>query len=114
MLCRVRFRAIWNGFRTEIFEKFRDLQNFAFEIARDRAEIHAAWWCAASLLPLEVPYICCERQNAVPFEVFVRFGTDFGSKFSKNFATCKILRSKSREIAPKLMPPGGAQLPHDP
>ena len=25
-----------------------------------------------------------------------------------------IMRSKSREIAPKSMPPGGAQLPHDP
>ena len=43
MLCRVRFRAIRSGFRIEIFEKFSRSQNFAFEIARDRAKIHAAW-----------------------------------------------------------------------
>ena len=47
------------------FRKFSRPQNFAFEIARDRAEIHAAWWCAASSRPLEVPNICCERQHAV-------------------------------------------------
>ena len=51
MLRRVRFRAIWSGFRTEIFENFRGR---------------------------------------------------------------KILRPKSREIAPKSMPLGGAQLAYDP
>ena len=29
--------------RTEIFQTFSRLQNFSFEIARDRAEIDAAW-----------------------------------------------------------------------
>ena len=43
----------------------------------------------------------------------MRFGADFGPKFSKKFCGRKILRSKSREIAPKSMPPGGAQLHHD-
>ena len=46
----------------------------------------------------------------------MRFGADFGPKFSKkiNFRDRKILRSKSREIAPKSLPPGGAQLAHFP
>ena len=60
----VRFRAIRSGFRTEIFEKFLRPQIFAYEIARDRAQFHRAWWFAASSRPLEVPNICCERQAA--------------------------------------------------
>ena len=44
----------------------------------------------------------------------MRFGADFGPKFSKNFVAAKFLRSRSREIAPKSVRPGGAQLPHDP
>ena len=39
MLRRVRLRAICSGFRTEIFENFSRPQNFAFEIARERAQI---------------------------------------------------------------------------
>ena len=39
---RVRFDAIVGEFRTEISEKFSRPQKFAFEIARDRAEIRAA------------------------------------------------------------------------
>ena len=69
MVRRVRFRAIHNGFRTENFEKIPRPQNFAFGIARDRAEIHAAWWCTASSKPLQVPDIYCERQHAVPREI---------------------------------------------
>ena len=38
----------------------------------------------------------------------MRFGAVFGPKFSQNFRGRKILRSKSREIAPKSLPPGGA------
>ena len=91
------------------FRKFSRPQNFAFEIARDRAEIHAAWWCAASSRPLEVPNICCERQHAVPREI----SCDSGRISDRNFRGRKILRSKSREVAPKSMPPGGAQLAHD-
>ena len=44
----------------------------------------------------------------------MRFGADFGSQISKKFRGRKILRSKSREIAPKFMPLGGAELDHDP
>ena len=40
--------------------------------------------------------------------------TGFRTEIFENFRGRKILRSKSREIAPKSMPPGGAQLPHDP
>ena len=43
----------------------------------------------------------------------MRFGTDFGPKISKKFRGRKILRSKSREIAPKSMPLGGAELAYD-
>ena len=110
MLCLVRFRPIRSGFRTEIFENFRGRKIFAFEIARDRAEIPAAWLCAAILRPLEVPDICFERQHAVPREI----SCDSERISDRKFRGRKILRSKSREMAPKSMPPGGAQLPHDP
>ena len=110
MLCRVRFRAIRGGFRTEIFEKFSRPQNFAFEIGRDRAVIHAALWRAASSRPLEVPNICCERQHAAAREIT----RDSRPKISKFLRGREILRSKSREIAPKSMPLGGAQLAYDP
>ena len=92
------------------FSKFSRPQNFAFEIARDRAKIHATWWCTASSRPLEVPNICCERQHAVPREI----SCDSERISDRNFRGRKILRSKSREVAPKSMPPGGAQLRHDP
>ena len=42
VLRRVKFHAICNGFPTEIFENFSRPQNFAFGIARDRAEIRVA------------------------------------------------------------------------
>ena len=95
---------------TEIFENFRGRKIFAFEIARDRAEIHAAWLCKASLRPLEVRNICCERQYAVPREI----SCDSERISDRKFRGRKILRSKSHEIAPKSMPFGGAQLPDDP
>ena len=44
---------------------------------------------------------------------YVRLGARFWSEIFEHFRGCKILRSKSREIAPKSMPPGGAQLPYD-
>ena len=53
-------------FRADFGPKFSRPQNLAFEIARDLAEIHAAWWCTASSRSLIVPNICCERQHAVP------------------------------------------------
>ena len=96
-------------FSTEIFENFSRPQNFAFEIAGDRAEIHAAWWCAACLRFSEISDNCAERRHAAAREI----ACDFRSKFSKILRGRKILRSKSREIAPKSMPPGGAQLAHD-
>ena len=43
----------------------------------------------------------------------MRFGADFGPKFSQNFLGRKILRSKSGEITPTSLPPGGAQLAYD-
>ena len=56
-------------FPTEIFEDFARPQNFALEIAWDRAEIHAAWWCAACSRSSEVPYIRDERRHAVAREI---------------------------------------------
>ena len=66
--------------------------------------------------PFEVPHNCCERQLAVPREISgdsQPLSDRFGN-VSQNFRGCKILRSKSREIAPKSVPPGCAQLCHDP
>ena len=53
---------------------------------------------------------CCNAYD------LVRFGADFGPKFSKIkiFRGRKIFRSKSCKIAPIYQPPGVAQLPHDP
>ena len=110
MLRRARFDAVLGGFRIKNFEIFSWPQNFAFEIARDRAEIHAAWLCIASSRPLQVPNICCERQHAAAREILC----DLERISDRNFRGRKILRSKSREIAPKSMPPGGAQLAPDP
>ena len=111
-LRRVRFRAICSGFRTKIFEnfKFSRSQNFAFGIARDRAEIRAARRRAALPRSLEVPEHCAERRHAAAREI----ACDFRPKFSKFFRGRKILRSKSREIAPKSISPRRAQLAHDP
>ena len=39
---------------------------------------------------------------------------DFGPKFSKFWRGREIFHPKSREIAPKSMPPGDAQLANDP
>ena len=68
--------------------------------------------CGAQLAfdPEKVPYNCAERRHAAPREI----ACDFRPKFLKNFGGGKIFRSKSREIAPKYMPPGGAQLAYDP
>ena len=65
MLCRVRLRAIRSEILVRNCRTFSRLQNFAFEIARNGAQIHAEWWCAASLRSLELLNICCERQHAV-------------------------------------------------
>ena len=79
-------------------ERISDRQNFRKflkiygrnKIVRDRAEIHAAWWCAASSRPLEVPNICCERQHAVPREI----SCDSERISDQNFRKFSILRSK--------------------
>ena len=97
-------------FQTEHFEKISRPRNFSFEIARDRAEIHAAWLCTASARPFDVPNICCERQHAVQRAIWSGFRTEI----FENFRGRKSLRSKSREIAPKVMRLGGAQLCNDP
>ena len=39
---------------------------------------------------------------------------DSGRISDRNFRGRQIFRSKSREMAPKCVPPGGAQLRHDP
>ena len=85
-------------------------QNFAFKIARDRAEIHAGWWCAVFSRPLEAPDIRCERQHTAAREI----SCDSGRISDHNFRGRKNLRSKSHGNAPKFMPPGGAQLLDDP
>ena len=150
MLCRVRFRAIRSGFRTEIFaaakfcvrnrarsrrnpcrlvvrsflttprgpqhllrasaccgacdldrisdrnfRKFSRPQNFSFEVARDRAEFHTAWWCAASLRRLEVPNICRERQHAVARAIWC----DLDLISDRNFRKFSRPRNFSFEIA---------------
>ena len=43
---------------------------------QDRAEIPAAWCCAASSRPLEVRNICCERQHAVARAIWTGFRTE--------------------------------------
>ena len=53
--------------------------------------------------------MCCERQHAVAREL----SCDSERISDRNFRGRKILRSKSREIAPISMPPGIAQLAHD-
>ena len=49
-----------------------------FEIARDRAAIHAAWWCTASPRPLEVPNLRAERRHTAAGEI----ACDFRPKIS--------------------------------
>ena len=44
----------------------------------------------------------------------MRFAVDFGPKIFKIFRGRKIFRPKSREIAPKSLPIGGAQPCHEP
>ena len=99
-------------FRSENFETFSPPQSFAFEIARDRTESHWAWRFGALCRPSEVTNICCELRNPVT-RVISRGSKRISDRFG-NFRGREILLSKSREIAPKSMAPGGAQLPRDP
>ena len=71
-------------------------------------------WCAACSRPSEVPNNCAERRHAAACEIACGSQRIFERKFQKIFAAATIFRSKSREIAPKIMPLGYAQLAHDP
>ena len=95
MLCCIRLRAIADlgQISNRNFRKFSRPQNFAFEIARDRAKIDAAWWCAASSRPLEVPDICCERRHAVPRAI----SCDLELISDRNFRNSKLcVRNRAR------------------
>ena len=59
---------------------------------------------------MEVPDICAERWHAAPREI----ACDSRPKFSKLFRGREILRSKSREIAPKSAVPHVLQPGHEP
>ena len=63
-------------------------QNFSSEIARDRSEIPADWWCAALPRAAEVPKHCAERQHKVARRISPRSGPKF----------FKFFRSRSRKI----------------
>ena len=56
-------------FGPKLSKLLRRPRNFAFEIARDRDEIHAARWCAACSRPSEVPNNCAERHHASSGEI---------------------------------------------
>ena len=101
------FVAIW----TAIFQNFPRPQNFTSEIARDRAEIDAEWWCAASPRAAEVPMHNAERRHAVASEI----ACDWRSISDRNFQIFSRphFRPKSREIVPKSMPIAGAQPRHE-
>ena len=73
-----------------------------------------AGWCAACLRPSEVPNSCAERRHAAAREITCDSERISDRNFRKTFRGRKILHSKSREIAPKSMPPVGAELAHDP
>ena len=110
MLRRVRLHAICGRFRTEIFEKFSRPQIFAFEIARERAEIRAARRRASLPRSLKIHEHCAERRHAAAREI----AADFGPKFSKKFRGRKFLRSQSRENTPISVPPDDVHPCHDP
>ena len=79
-------------------------------IARERAEIRAARRRASLPRSLKIHEHCAERRHAAAREI----AADFGPKFSKILRGRKFLRSKSRENAPKSVPPDDAQPCHDP
>ena len=103
MLRRVIFCAIRNGFGPNFSKNiinFRGRKNFAFEIAQKRAEINAAWWCAASSRPLEVPNISCERKHAVPRAIACdseQFSEPYFRNFSRPQKFCVRNRARSRQ-----------------
>ena len=102
MLRRVRLHAISSRFRTEIFEKNSRPQNFAFEVACDRSEIHAAWWCAACSGPAEVPEHCGERRHAAPCAIARDFERIWTENFEIFFRGRKLLRSQSPRDRAKI------------
>ena len=57
-----------------------------------------------------MPDTCVELRRAAAREI----ECDLEPLSDRNFRNFKILRPKSREIAPKSMPLGGAQLAYDP
>ena len=110
MVRRVRLRAIRSGFRTEIFEKISRPQNFAFEIARDCAEIRLARRRPALPRGMKVPKHCAERRHAAAREISCDSQRiSDRTMISKIFAAAKFLRPESREIAPKSALPDDAK-----
>ena len=101
---------LWRGgFRRDLdlnFSKHFKIsrpQNFSSEIARDRAEIPADWWCADSPRTAEVPKHCAERRHAVARRISPRCGP----KFFKFFRGRKMFfvrdRARSRRNPCRLV-----------
>ena len=93
-----------------IFKKISQPQNISFEIARDRIEIPADWWCATSPRPADVPKHCAERRHTAAR----RNSSRFGPKILEIFRGQNFFHPKSCGIAPKSLPIGCAQPRHDP
>ena len=102
MLWRVRSGAILGDFP---IRKFSRRQNFAIEIARHRAEIRCARRAAAWQRPSGVPKHCAERRHAAAREIRCDSRRISDRNLRKKFRDRKILRSKSREVAPKSAVP---------
>ena len=64
---------------TETFQNFSRPHNFSSEIARDRAEIHADWWCAALPRAAEVPKHGTERRHPVARRISPRMHPNAGN-----------------------------------
>ena len=104
MLRHVRLRAIRIEFRVENFENLSRPRNFAFELARDRAEMHAGRWCADCLRPLEVPSNSAEHRHAPTHDIARSSNRISGRNFRiLNFDGREILRPESRQNRCRLV-----------
>ena len=106
-------RAIYSGIRTEISENFRDrkvLRSKSREIAPKSVPHHGA---KPAYDPLRSPTTMPSVGVLIASDS-QRNSNRISPKFSKKCRGRKVLRSKSCEITPKSVPPGGAQLADDP
>ena len=94
----MRFGAVFGPKFSQNFRGRKILRSKSREIGSDRARILAAWWCTSFVTTLRGPAHLLRASACCAARDYVRFGADFGPKFSQNFRGRKILRSKSREI----------------